>query len=118
MVSALAESPAPWAIPWPCIHEFYSVVTNPKLFTDSALPDRARSQINEWLRSSSLLLLAETAQHWRYLEAYLRESAVVGPTVHDARIAALCLAHGVTELVTQDRDFSRFTKLKIRTLIG
>ena len=31
--------------------------------------------------------------------------------VHDARIAALCLAHGVRELWTADRDFSRFAKL-------
>jgi predicted nucleic acid-binding protein len=33
--------------------------------------------------------------------------------VHDARVAALCLAHGVRELWTQDRDFGRFPELKI-----
>ncbi len=34
--------------------------------------------------------------------------------VHDARIAAICLAHGVSELWTADRDFSRFPELKAR----
>ncbi len=34
-----------------------------------------------------------------------------GPNVHDARIAALCLHHGVRELWTVDRDFSRFSGL-------
>jgi predicted nucleic acid-binding protein len=33
---------------------------------------------------------------------------VVGPQVHDARIAALCKQHSVTELWTVDRDFNRF----------
>jgi predicted nucleic acid-binding protein len=27
--------------------------------------------------------------------------------VHDARIAALCLHHGIDELLTADRDFGR-----------
>jgi predicted nucleic acid-binding protein len=34
--------------------------------------------------------------------------------VHDARIAACCLSNGVTELLTLDRDFSRFPQLKTR----
>jgi uncharacterized protein len=29
-ITELARSPAPWALPWPCLHEFYSVVTPPK----------------------------------------------------------------------------------------
>jgi uncharacterized protein len=34
--------------------------------------------------------------------------------VHDARIAAVCLASGVRELRTLDRDFSRFPALATR----
>lgn len=36
---------------------------------------------------------------------------VAGRRVHDARIGALCIAHGVRELWTADRDFSRFPSL-------
>jgi predicted nucleic acid-binding protein len=39
---------------------------------------------------------------------------VVGPQVHDARIAALCNLHGVQELWTADGDFGRFPGLKVR----
>jgi predicted nucleic acid-binding protein len=39
---------------------------------------------------------------------------VTGPLVQDARIAALCLQHGVRELWTADRDFSRFPALGVR----
>ena len=27
----LAEGRAPWAIPWPCIHEFLAIVTHPRI---------------------------------------------------------------------------------------
>jgi uncharacterized protein len=37
---------------------------------------------------------------------------VAGPAVHDARIAALCLANGVRELWSADRDFTQFPDLR------
>ena len=36
-----------------------------------------------------------------------------GPAVHDARIAALCLQHGVRELWSADRDFGRYPALRV-----
>jgi predicted nucleic acid-binding protein len=33
---------------------------------------------------------------------------VRGNLVFDAQIAAVCLEHGATTLLTEDRDFSRF----------
>ena len=38
--------------------------------------------------------------------------------IHDARIAAICLHNGVTELWTADRDFSRFKPLKTVNPLG
>jgi predicted nucleic acid-binding protein len=37
----------------------------------------------------------------------------VGGRVHDARIAAICLEHKVRELWSADRDFGRFSELKV-----
>jgi uncharacterized protein len=28
-VDFLRHQPAPWAVPWPCIHEFLAIVTHP-----------------------------------------------------------------------------------------
>jgi predicted nucleic acid-binding protein len=56
-LESLANAAQPWAIPWPCVHEFLAIVTSP-------------------------------------------------------RIAALCIEHGVTELWTADRDFSRLPGLR------
>lgn len=45
-----------------------------------------------------VLLLAELPAHWGTLRALRAKAESVGPAVHDARIAALCLLHGVGEL--------------------
>lgn len=117
-LTELAESPVAWAIPWPCIHEFYAVATNPKIFPDPRLPERARAQVDAWVASPSLQLLTETSAHWSALRALLVSGHIAGPAVHDARIAALCMTHGVRELLTLDRDFSRFADLKSRSILG
>lgn len=67
-----------------------------------------------WLASPSASVLAEADGYWSYLAPLLREGRIAGPQVHDARIAALCKLHGVRELWTADRDFSRFGSLVCR----
>jgi toxin-antitoxin system PIN domain toxin len=104
----------PWAIPWPCIHEFIAIATHPRVFDPPSPLTDARRAVESWLASPKLALLAETSGYWHTLDDLLRRARVVGPRVHDARIAALCLEHAVSELWTADRDFSRFTGLSIR----
>ena len=114
LVSELAEGKSMWAIPWPCLHEFYNVVTHPRIHAVPTPSDIALNQIEAWLESPGLLLLSETAEYWPVLRELLAKGKVEGPLVHDARIAALCLTHGVRELWSADRDFSRFPALRVR----
>jgi toxin-antitoxin system PIN domain toxin len=107
----LASQTGAWAIPWPCLYEFYAIVTHPKIYVPPSTPDEALAQLEAWLEAPSIVLLSEEASHWPCLREKLRRARVAGPLVHDARIAALCRAHGVRELWTADRDFSRFTEL-------
>jgi predicted nucleic acid-binding protein len=85
VICELAESPVGWGLPWPCIHEFYAKVT-----------------------------LGEAHAHWPRLSGLLTDGRVQGPMVQDARIAAICLSHGVSEFLTADRDFGRFPALHTR----
>jgi len=118
-VDRLAEGAAPWAIPWPCIHEFLAIATHPRIFRTPTPPAAALDQIAAWLESPSLTLLAENDAHFGILSALVTKARVVGPRVHDARVAALCIGHGVRELWTADRDFSMFPALTVRNpLVG
>jgi uncharacterized protein len=114
----LAEGTQPWAIPWPCVHEFFSIATHPRVYDPPSTTGQACAQIDAWLESPSLVLIGEGSTHWPTLRTLVTDGKVVGPLVHDAQIAALCLAHGVTELWTLNRDFSRFPALKIRNPLG
>jgi toxin-antitoxin system PIN domain toxin len=118
-VRVLAEGSAIWALPWPCLHEFYGVVTSPRVFpADPTPPPVALDQIVAWSESPTVRLLAESSLHLRTLGELLEPSGLVGPAVHDAKIAAICLDHGVRELLTMDRDFSRFPALTTRSLLA
>ena len=110
-VRELAEGRPAWAIPWPCVHEFVAIVTHPKIFDPPTPLGQALEQVDAWMESPNATLLAETHEHWPQLRSLLIGGKVVGPRVHDARIAALCLAHGVRQLWTVDRDFGRFPSL-------
>ena len=113
-VKAVAEGKASWAIPWPSIHEFLSIVTHPKIFAPPTPLVAASAQVEAWLESPSLVLLSESSGHWPTLNEMLKVGRIAGPQVHDARIAALCLQHGVDELWSADRDFNRFPALAVR----
>lgn len=118
-LTGLAEGRAPWAIPWPCIHEFLAIVTHPRIYAPPTRPALALDQVSAWLESPSVVLLSETEGYWESLQGLLTEGKATGPQVHDARIAALCRAHGIRELWTADRDFGRFPSLKTRNpLVG
>ena len=110
-IRELAEGRAPWAIPWPCIHEFLAISTHPRIWNPSTPIESALDQVDAWIESPSLVLLAEGQEHWSELRTQIEAGRIAGPRVHDARIASLCLAHGVRELWTADRDFSRFANL-------
>jgi toxin-antitoxin system PIN domain toxin len=112
-VRRCAEAATPWALPWPCLHEFFSIVTHPRIYDPPTPQAQALDQIDAWLQSPSVVLLAESAAHWSALRGLLAQARTVGPAVHDARIAALCLQHGVRELWSADRDFGRFRALKV-----
>ncbi len=110
----LAEDGAAWALPWPCLHEFLSIVTHPRIFKPPTPLDQAWTQIEAWLASPSLVLLSEAPGYQAILGDLLLRAQVTGPRVHDARIAALCVHHRIRELWTADRDFGRFAGLTVR----
>ncbi len=113
-IASLAEGTAVWAIPWPCLHEFLAIVTHPRIYKPPTPLADAILQVEYWLESPSLRLLEEQPEYWEHLKRVLSKGGFTGPKVHDARIAALCLAHGVKNLWSADRDFSRVAGLRVQ----
>ncbi|HEX7290440.1 MAG TPA: TA system VapC family ribonuclease toxin [Conexibacter sp.] len=115
----LAAGRALWAIPYPCVHEFIRNVTEPRIYADPTPLDLALEQVMTWQRAPRARLISEGSRHLELLAQVSKEGRVRGAAIHDARIAAICLEHGVSELWTADRDFGRFPALKTRNpLVG
>jgi len=66
------------------------------------------------MASPTVRLLGEGPDHFQRLESLALAAKATGPMIHDARIAALCLSHGVRQLLSADRDFSRFPALRVK----
>lgn len=109
-----ARSGSRWALPWPCLHEFLAVVTHPRLYRPASTGDQALAALGDLTGAPGAVVIGEGPDHLTVLSRLLRESRVTGPKVHDARVAAVCLSHGVTELWTADRDFGYFPALRTR----
>ena len=114
-LSGLAEGDTAWAIPWPCCYEFLSVVTNRRIWKDAVTsPAQAWNQFIAWAGAPTHRMIGETEGFAEILGRFVQRPHVVGGVVHDARIAAICVAHGVDTLLTRDRDFSLFPELRTR----
>lgn len=113
ILERLAQGAAPWAIAWPCIYEFLRVVTHPRVYHPPVPLGVALADLRAITASPSLVLLSETSRHTVLMEDILKASGATGNLIHDAHITALCVEHGVSELITGDRDFARFQGLRI-----
>lgn len=113
-LESLARGAREWAIPWPCAHEFFAVVTHPRIYKTATPAETAFAQLSTLQALANLAFIAESDDHFIHLESLSLAGKVQGGAIHDARIAAICLSHGVTELWSADRDFSRFPALTVR----
>lgn len=113
VLATAVAGPEPVCVPWPCVHEFLAVVSNPRIFREPTTIDFALDAIRRLRQSLSGQFIAEGDG---YLDAFkqIAEPAMLhGALVHDARVAALCLFHGVRVLWSADRNFSRFPQLTV-----
>lgn len=106
--------PEPLAVPWPCAHEFLAIVSHPRIFREPTPIDAALDALDSLGQSLDGGFLGEGDGYFDTLDHLARRARLQGPIIHDARIAAICLYHGVRELWSADRDFSRFAAINVR----
>lgn len=112
-LTELTESGSPWAIPWPCLHEFLAIVTHPKIYSPPTPLKEALIQVDYWLECPMLHMMSELEGYWGHLKEQLITTKMTGPQIHDVRIAAICLQNNIKTLWSADRDFNRVKGLTV-----
>jgi len=88
-LEALALGRAAWAVPWPCVHEFISVVTHTRIFKTPTPVELALSQMQALADLPQVVMLSEG-------DGYLdRLAAVAAPARTHARRAVPSTTHAL-----------------------
>jgi toxin-antitoxin system PIN domain toxin len=109
----LCEGNKPWALPVPCLSEFFRVVTHPKVFNPPSKLADAVEFVKSVTAAPTCRLLRPGNGYLDHFYATLVEADARGNLVFDAQIVALCREHGISRVLTNDRDFERFRGLSV-----
>jgi len=107
-LSQLCENNQPWALPAPCLSEFFRVVTHPKVFNPPSKLSEALAFARSVTEAPACRLLKPGNHYLEQFFSVMQEADARGNLVFDAQIVALCREHGISSVLTNDRDFERF----------
>ena len=97
---------------WIVLLAFLRLSTLPALFPQPLQTTTALDVVDNWLSATPAVLIHPTPRHAAVLRGLLGGIGTAGNVVTDAHVAALCIEHGAS-LCTFDRDFHRFSGLKV-----
>ncbi len=100
------------ALTWMTLLAFVRISTSPRPLEHPLSTAEAAATVSGWLEHPMFTVLNPGERHWEILRSLMISGQVRGPLIMDAHLAALAIEHGAT-LATSDRDFARFSGLRI-----
>ena len=96
------------------IFEFIAQVTNTSDPSKALSTSQAIAQVENWLSSPRAEVIRNEPGNFTTFARLCAESGRSGQNIFDVQVAAICIDNGVTEFVTADKGFEKFTELRIR----
>lgn len=94
--------------------EFIAQATSINRPGPSPTAGQAIAQLENWLTSKSAKVIRSKPGDFKTFARLCVESGRSGQNIFDLQVAAICIDNGVTEFVTGDKGFEKFTELRIR----
>lgn len=116
-LAGLAEGLTPWGLPIAAAWGFVRVITQ-RAFQPPTPMSQAMDALAALVSGPSVRVLNPGPRHWSLLSEIARGNQVRGAMMTDAVIVALCREHGVDTILTNDRDFRRFSGIRVEPLTG
>ena len=93
---------------------YLRVATHPSIFESPLSPEEARRNLEHLLARPHVRAVGEQDGFWSSYLRVVDDLAVRGNLVPDAHLVALLIQHEVGTLWTHDRDFRKFSGIRIR----
>ena len=94
--------------------EFIAQVTLKLGSAPAPSPAQALAQLENWLSAENVSVIRNSPKNFATFNRLCAETGRTGQKIYDAQIAAICIDNGVTEFITNDKGFEKFTELRIR----
>lgn len=114
VVEDLANGDAPWALPWPAVHDFLDFVTHPHTVVRPLGATDAWAFVERLLASPSVRSLGPTERHAAVLAEVMAGSPAGSAGLAGLQVAVILREHGVRELLSSDRGMRRYGFLSVR----
>ena len=112
-LKALAERNEACYLSWLTIMSYLRMATHSRIYSAPLTPAEAMTNIERLLARPHVRTLSEGDGYWAVYTDVARETPVRGNLVPDAHLAALLKQHGIRTLYTHDRDFLKFSFLRV-----
>jgi predicted nucleic acid-binding protein len=93
-----------WCIPFPCVAEFWAVVTHPASAGRPSRPREARQFLDNLVAAGAKILYPRCGALERFLELAVRLD-VQSARIFDLQIGLICQDAGAREIWSHDRNF-------------
>ncbi len=113
-IERLRRGTSPWFLTWGIIYEFLRVATHSAVFDRPLTASSATLFVRRLIESPSLGVLQETDRHLPILEGEVKQSPEIsGNDLHDLHVVVLMREHNLQTIMTADRGFRRFKKIRV-----
>jgi toxin-antitoxin system PIN domain toxin len=99
---------------WPVAMAYLRIATHPAVFRRPLSHADARANLQALLDLPHVQAVGEGDTFWSRFTEVADDVGPTGNLVPDAHLAALMLANGVRTIWTRDRDFRKFTGIRVR----
>jgi len=103
-IEELAGSTGDWCIPFPCVAEFWAVVTHPASTGRPSRPREVRQFLDNLIAAGAKILYPRNGAMERLTELAIRLD-VQGARIFDLQIGLICHDAGTREIWSHDRNF-------------
>lgn len=111
VVAEVLAGPQLTTLFWPVLTGYLRLVTRVGTAPNPLTIDEAHANIDALVAAPTVRVVGEGDRFWR---CYKHIGGGRGNEVPDATIVALMLEHGVSTIVTRDRDFRKYPEITVR----